>query len=290
MNERFIEWLLTNPHFSRRGVVHTPLKAAAAFGIGYSISETAKFIFPQDEKFGYFEDIDKKTKDLLSQFSPLAIAHKGGNSIKHLAISKDAHINYVEADIKSYRGKLSVTHDDNLPPPVIDLGIRLLGIGRSVPLVAKIVEQSLANQQKLLLDLKGESSDSSDHVVKTVDKFGMLGRTAYTGNWTALDRIMKKTGKTSNLFYAIDNESQLFSFMGEQEMRQAQGVSLNFTLAREDTINTLRMRGAQRVFVYGADYSYEILPALEAGADAIITGNFAALELWSNKSREHFLV
>src|SRR3990167_6151156 len=261
MNERFIEWLLTNPHFSRRGVVHTPLKAAAAFGIGYSISETAKFIFPQDEKFGYFEDIDKKTKDLLSQFSPLAIAHKGGNSIKHLAISKDAHINYVEADIKSYRGKLSVTHDDNLPPPVIDLGIRLLGIGRSVPLVAKIVE-----------------------------KFGMLGRTTYTGNWTALDRIMKKTGKTSNLFYAIDNESQLFSFMGEQEMRQAQGVSLNFTLAREDTINTLRMRGAQRAFVYGADYSYEILPALEAGADAIITGNFAALELWSNKSREHFLV
>ena len=288
MNERFIEWLLTEKLFGRRKIVSTPAKVAAAYGIGYGVSEASKIIIPTGEKFGDFEDIDKKTKGRLLQFSPITIAHTGGNSANHLEMSKLAGVDFVEADIRLYRGKLSVTHGDNLPPPVIDYGIRFLGLGKSVPLVAEIIEHSANNHQRLFLDLKEESPNSTDHVVKTVNKFGLSERTAYTGKWAALDRISHKTKKNGSLFYSIDNEEQLFSFMDEQTARQAQGVSLNFTLAREDVVKDLRTHGVINVFVYGADYSYEIISALEADADAIITGNLGALELWKKPSRDYF--
>ena len=287
MNERFIEWLLTNPHFSRRSVVHTPLKAATALGIGYSISETAKFIFPDDEKFGYFDDIDKKTKDLLSQFSPLAIAHRGGNSPQHLEMSKMASINYVEADVRSYRGKLSVSHGDSPPSPIIDYGLRFLGIDRSVPQVSEIIKASALSNQGLLLDLKEKSADG---VIRVVDDHGLSNRTAYTGEWTALDRIAEKTKKTSNLFYAIETQAHLERFIDEQRTRTAQGVSLHFALAKEDIVQTLRTRQVLKVFVYGADYSDEIIPTLEAGADAIISGNLGVLAVWRKKESEPLLV
>lgn len=288
MNERFIEWLLTNPHFSRRGVLHTPIKAAAVFGIGYSISESAKFIFPNDEKFGYFEDIDEKTKSRLLEFSPVTIAHRGGNSRNHLEISKATGVDFVEADIRSYRGKLSVTHGNNLPSPIIDYGTRFLGIGRSVRLVSELVKTSAEISQGLFLDLKERSANSADEVVRTVEEHGIASRTAYTGEWTALDRIAKTTQKREKLFYAIDNERQLLSFMDEQSTRAAQGVSLNFTRASDVAIKALRAQGVLKVFVYGANYSYEIIPALEAGADAMITGNMDVLELWRNNSHDYF--
>ena len=78
--------------------------------------------------------------------------------------------------------------------------------------------------------------------------------------------------------------------MDEQKSRHGLGVSLSFILARADIIKALRAHEVSRVFVYGADYSYEIIPVLEAGADGVITGNLEVLEVWQNQKFERFWV
>ena len=199
-------------------------------------------------------------------------------------------MDFVEADIKSYQGRLSVTHGENLKTQLLDIGGRLFGLGSSVPLVADLVETSISNNQRLFLDLKEESIDDNNTIARIVEKYGIEDKVVYSGEWMALDGIAQITQSGDNLFYSIDNEQLLYRFLDEQKSRHGLGVSLSFILARADIIKALRAHEVSRVFVYGADYSYEIIPVLEAGADGVITGNLEVLEVWQNQKFERFWV
>ena len=267
------------------------LQGALTLGVAFAVAEATEDILPKKGPlFGYFERIDKKTKEQLLQFSPVTIAHTGGNSISHLEMSKIAGVDFVEADIKSYQGRLSVTHGENLKTQLLDIGGRLFGLGSSVPLVADLVETSISNNQRLFLDLKEESIDDNNTIARIVEKYGIEDKVVYSGEWMALDGIAQITQSGDNLFYSIDNEQLLYRFLDEQKSRHGLGVSLSFILARADIIKALRAHEVSRVFVYGADYSYEIIPVLAAGADGVITGNLEVLEVWQNQKFERFWV
>jgi len=263
------------------------LKGAIALAAAFAVGKLEKLVIPKKEWWGHIEKIDEETRRMLLRFSPITVAHNA-NTFKKYQEAIDLGVDFVEADIRSYLGKQVIIHGQDNLALAWNEGRRLMGFSGTVPYLEELVQQANGQNQRIYLDLKEESEADIDAVARIVANHGIEDEVAYSGEWLALDRIARISRKGNNLFYSIGNEQQLYSFMDEQNSRHGQGVSLNFTLARKDVIKALRAHGVIKVFVYGADYSYEILPPLEAGADAINTGNLGALELWQKTSPDYF--
>src|SRR4030042_1033763 len=235
---------------SRRQLVEAGLK----FGGGWLTFEAIRGILPQEDEFGFIENLSAETRRKLSLYHPKTIAHRGGNSIKHLELSKQAGVDFVEVDLKRYLGRSLITHGEKWPAVAYDHARRLFGLSGSIPNVFEISQGIKDQNQNFFIDLKGDSPLTLVEAVNITRKNGLEDKVSYFGNWQTLDILADVFDRRDILFYSIGNPIALYRFLNEQPQRKAQGVSLDIKLASEETISILHQNGC-KVYVYGVHTS-----------------------------------
>ena len=246
------------------------------------VLETLRGTLPREDEFGFIENLSAETRHQLLLYNPKTIAHRGGNSIKHLELSKQAGVDFVEVDLKRYLGRSLITHGEKWPAVAYDHARRLFGLSGSIPNVFEISQGIKDQNQNFFIDLKGDSPLTLVEAVNITRKNGLEDKVSYFGNWQTLDILADVFDRRDNLFYSIGNPIALYRFLNEQPQRKAQGVSLDIKLASEETISILHQNGC-KVYVYGVHTSKEAIEVLEYGADGLISNNLSLLSVWGKQ-------
>ena len=283
MKENLGNWIYSGRRFSRRNFLRAPAEIAAAITATNVAIKIEKLISPKHEKFGYLEKIDDETHQMLRQFRPITVAHNGADDFGRLRMSIDAGVDYAEADVRQFFGRLRIIHGENLGYLLYDGIRREAGFSGTVPYFEELVQEIKPSNQKLFLELKEDSFNLADKVIRAVNNNGLEDGTAFFAvGWHVLDRIYQKTGKNTHLFYTIGDIDQLQLFLDQQMQYQRQGVSLNVDLATKEVVGKLHESGAV-VLVAVVKKAKQAVDVLNAGADGLISGNLRVLSIWGKR-------
>src|SRR4030042_2418197 len=107
-------------------------------GSGVMTLELGRKLLPQEDDFGFIENIPSETRRRLLLYHPKTVAHRGGNSIGHLELSKQAGVDFVEVDIKRYLGSSLITHGEKWPVVAYVRARKLFGLSGPIPNVSEI--------------------------------------------------------------------------------------------------------------------------------------------------------
>ena len=221
-----------------RGSIHGALAATAA----YTATKAEKLLFADTEPFGFIEKIDDETRQKLLQFKPVTIAHNGADDFGRLNMSIEAGVDFVEADIRQFLGRLIVSHSEDSLALAWNESRRFLGFSGTIPYFGELVQELKPNSQKLFLEIKEDSLGLANIVLNEVYRNGLENRVSFFAkNWQTLDRISKDTGRKNNLFYTVGNYEELELFLNQQGKNGREGVSLNVGLAEAENIVRIRI-------------------------------------------------
>ena len=289
MSERFFKWLLTEKPFSRRDFLRAPVEATATLGITYGAAEAYKVFTP--EKRGFVrEDIDEDTHLRLLKYRPLTIAHNGADDFEMLSDAMNAQVDYIEADVRQFLGKLVVSHSEDSLALAWNEGRRFFGFPGTIPYFGELVQEVKPNSQKLFLEIKEDSAGIASMVLNEVYRNGLESRVSFFAkNWQTLDRFYKETGRRNNLFHTIGNYEEMELFLDQQGKTRREGVSLNVDLAQAENIARFRKTGA-RVLAAVVKDSKQALEILPSGIYGIISDNLDLLSVWRGNTPQRFWV
>ena len=289
MSERFFKWLSTEKPFSRRDFLRTPVEATATLGIAYGAAEAYKVFTP--EKRGFVrEDIDEDTHLRLLKYRPLTIAHNGADDFEMLSDAMNAQVDYIEADVRQFVGRLVVSHSEDSLALAWNEGRRFFGFPGTIPYFGELVQEVKPNSQKLFLEIKEDSAGIASMVLNEVYRNGLESRVSFFAkNWQTLDRFYKETGRRNNLFYTVGNYEEMELFLDQQGKTRREGVSLNVDLAQVENIARIRNTGA-RVLVAVVKDSKQALEILPSGIYGIISDNLDLLSIWRGNTPQRFWV
>ena len=289
MNERFFKWLLTEKRFSRRDTLLTPAEAAAAFGIAYYSAKVSEVFTPEKKGFVY-EDIDEATRLRLLRYNPVTIAHNGADDLEMLSDAMNAQVDYIEADVRQFFGRLVISHSEDNLSLAWNEGRRFLGFSGTIPYFGELVQELKPNSQKLFLEIKEDSLGLANMVLNEVYRNGLESRVSFfANNWQTLDRIYKETGRKNNLFYTVGNNEEMELFLDQQMEKRREGVSLNVDLAQAENIARFRKTGA-RVLAAVVKDSKQALEILPSGIYGIISDNLDLLSVWRGNTPQRYWV
>lgn len=283
-----IQYPLFNLRMNRRNLLRGLIHGTAAATAAYSATKAEKLLFADTEPFGFIEKIDDETRQKLQQFRPVTIAHNGADDFDRLNMSIEARVDYVEADVRQPFGRLVIMHSKDYLALALNEGRRFIGFSRTIPYFDELVQQVKPNNQKLFLELKENSFNLADKVIKAVDNNG-LDAAFFAVDWRVLDRIYQKTERADNLFYTIGKPDELELFLEEQKQYKRKGVSLNVDLAGKETVARIHETGAQilAAVVKKSDQAVEVL---KAGVDGLVSSNLSILRVWDKRTPQYFMV
>ena len=289
MNERFIKRLTAEKRFSRRDFLRNATEYAAVFGIAYGFTKVPKLLIPKKEGF-VREDIDEETRLKLLKYRPLTIAHNGADDFEMLSDAMNAQVDYIEADVRQFLGRLVVSHSENSLALAWNESRRFLGFSGTIPYFGELVQELKPNSQKLFLEIKEDSLGLANMVLNEVHRNGLENRVSFfANNCQTLDRIYKQTERGNNLFYTVGNYEEMELFLDQQVEKRREGVSLNVDLAQAENITRIHRTGARvlTAVVKDARQALEILPS---GIYGIISDNLDLLSVWRSNAPQHFWV
>jgi glycerophosphoryl diester phosphodiesterase len=169
---------------------------------------------------------------------PITIAHRAGNSLATLARAITAGVDYAEADVWLYRGRLEVRHSKTLGPlPILwdRWFVRLMP-----PTTRRLTLTDLLTVRgngRLLLDLKGRAEDLADAIADALKLAQSEDGVAFTGSWPHLDRLGAKFPKAPR-FYSLGTPERLDALRPRLARREISGISIDSRFsARRSSLN-----------------------------------------------------
>jgi len=150
---------------------------------------------------------------------PVFVAHRAGNRRSSLRAATDAGVDYVEADLWWWRGRIVARHEKAVWRSPILYDKWKLGIADRPALCLPEICAATKPGPGLLLDLKGSRCALVPAIVKTLRDQAAVGRAAICGqNWRLLDTAYELEPRLS-AFYSLETPRQL----GELHQRPVQG-------------------------------------------------------------------
>ena len=203
------------------------------------------------------------------QGSPFFVAHRAGNDLAQLRAAEEIGLEFVEADIRLFRGRLEVRHLKTLGPiPVLWDRWRLAN-----PLAPRLRLDALLAatrpQTELMLDLKGRNRRLSVEVLAALRP--MLGSrrvTVCARAWPLLEPFEGLPGVRT--VHSAGTTRQLEALVRLGRKRRLQGVSAHERLLSAATVAELRSV-ADLVLTWPANAAGRARELVEMGVDGLIT-------------------
>src|SRR3989344_1090243 len=289
MSERtpIIRQPLFNLRINRRDLIRGSVHGALAATAAYTATKAEKLLFADTEPFGFIERIDNKTRQKLLQYRPVTIAHNGADNFGRLNMSIEAGVDFVEADVRQSLGRLVIMHSEDYFALALNEGRRIFGFAGTIPYFDELVQQIKPTNQKFFLEIKEDSFNLADNVIRAVNNNG-LEAVYFAVNWRTLDRIYQKTEKDDNLFYTVANPEEVELFLNQQKRFRRKGVSLSVGLAQTETVEKIHETGA-KILAAVVKKSDRAVKVLDAGVDGLISGNLSLLSIWQKRFPQYYL-
>lgn len=213
------------------------------------------------------------------------VAHRAGNDLELLAEAFAAGVDYAEADVWRYRGRLEVRHDKTAGPLPFLWERWTLKPGWTRRLLLPEL-LAAAGQGRLFLDLKGNDSDLPDAVAEAIERAGARDTVAFsTGEWSFLDRLAMLLPEAPR-FYTLGRLDRLADLRPRLERREVPCASVDSRFLTQEIVSELRAGGvgpivswavespedARRVLGYGAGVTSKNLALLAAIREGKLEG------------------
>lgn len=207
---------------------------------------------------------------------PLTIAHRAGNHLSTLARAFDIGVDYAEADVWFYRGRLEVRHEKTAGPlPVLWDRWYLKPIWAPRLLLTELLAAA-EGRGGLLLDLKGRARELPEEVAEAVGQAGAAERVAFTGTWPYLDRLGGLLPRVPR-FYTVGSRRRLRALRPRLERRVVPAVSIDSRILGPEVVSELRSRGVGAVVTWAVRTPEAASRVLDWGVSGVTSDDLALL-------------
>lgn len=184
---------------------------------------------------------------------PLTVAHRAGNELSLLSEAFAVGVDYAEADVWLYHGRLEVRHDKTAGPLPILWDRWSLKPGWTRRLLLSDVLAAAGGQGDLFLDLKGEAQGLTDAVAEAVERAGAAESVAFSSpNWSYLDQLSTLVPQAPR-FYTVGKPQALAALRPRLERGEISAVSINSRFLTEETVSELREGGARTIVTWAVE-------------------------------------
>jgi glycerophosphoryl diester phosphodiesterase len=183
---------------------------------------------------------------------PLTIAHRAANRLSTLAQAFAVGVDYAEADVWLYRGRLEVRHEKTagLLPVLWDRW--LLKPIWAPRLIFDDLLAAAAGRGKLFLDLKGRAEDLAEAVAGAVERAGAVDTVAFSGGWAHLDRLSKLLPQVPR-FYTVGSRRRLTALRPRLERGELAAVSIDSRILTVKIVSELRGTGVVAIITWAVE-------------------------------------
>ena len=211
----------------------------------------------------------------LPHHRPLAIAHRGGNSLPAAREAIRLRADMLETDIWLSRGKLEVRHKHRLGPILWERWS--LGRGWGPQLELRELLRETPDDALLFLDLKGRELDLGTAILRELRQTAPNRLVAACGrNYAQLDALRDEPNVV--LFYSVGEEKEWAEAWPRLEAMRYPALSLRFSLATPQVLDRLHAMGAT-VVCWGVETFAQLALLDDKGLDGATTDNGALIAL-----------
>ena len=208
---------------------------------------------------------------------PLTIAHRAGNQLHRLGEAIAAGVDYVEADLWLYRGRLEVRHEKTAGPLPVLWDRWSLKPSWTPRLSFEELLAALGDGGRLLLDLKGRDRELAEAVAKTLERAGAVDSVAFTsGTWWHLDRLSELLPGVPR-FYTIGRRRRLAALRPRLERGEIAEVSIDSRILTAETVTELGRTGVETVITWAVETPERAREVLAWGVSGITSDTLALL-------------
>ncbi len=229
---------------------------------------------------------------------PLRIAHRYGNSRRHLALAAQGPVDYIEADVWYQNGRLAVRHERKLGPLPILFDERTKDPGEGGPddhclplgrwcvklqLRPLYLDEVLAlarGRRRVMVDVKGCPRDRQSAFARAlaqrVRSAGMVEEVTFCGqNWPVLRRL-RAIDRGLRVHYSIGAKQQLAAFSHVHQDETLRGVCVHHDLINPRALAGLKQRGLA-VWTWTVDDPALARELVAMGIDGVISNRLDVL-------------
>ena len=183
---------------------------------------------------------------------PLTIAHRAGNHLSLLPDAFAAGVDYLEADIWLYRGRLEVRHEKTIKCLPVLWDRWLLKPGWTPRLLLGDLLAATADRGRLYLDLKGDADGLADAVAAAVATAKAKTTVAFSGGWRHLDRLAELVPDAPR-FYTIGTPGRLDELRPRLQRREIAAVAIDSRFLTEEIVLELRGLGVATIVTWAVE-------------------------------------
>ena len=208
---------------------------------------------------------------------PLTIAHRAGNQLQRLEEAIAAAVDYVEADLWLYRGRLEVRHEKTAGPLPILWDRWSLKPGWTPRLGFEELLAAAGDGGGLLLDLKGEDGELAEAVAKTLERAGAVDSVAFTSpTWEYLDRLSELLPGAPR-FYTIGSLPRLAALRPRLERGEIAKVSIDSRILTAEIVAELGRTGVETIITWAVETAERARDVLAWGVSGITSDSLPLL-------------
>ena len=207
---------------------------------------------------------------------PLAIAHRGGNDLKHLAEVLAADLDYAETDVWFRRGRLEVRHDRTLGPlPLLWNRWSLKPYWSGRLLLGEVLD-AVRGHGSLLLDLKGNAKGMAPALADAIVSHGCEDAVAFTGGWDHLDRLAALLPE-AHRYYTTGTPGRLADLRPRLARGEIAGMAINSRFLTREIVDEVRAAGVERMITWGVVTREKARAVLAWGVSGVTADSLALL-------------
>lgn len=182
---------------------------------------------------------------------PITIAHRAANDLNALAEAFARGVDYAEADLWLYRGRLEVRHEKTAGPlPLLwDWWYVRPGWGRRLLLPDLL---AAAGPGKLLLDLKSRGPAFAPAVDRALREAGKADAVAFTGGAGRLDPLVRRLPRVP-AYYTAGSPGRLAVLRPRLTRREIRYVSIDSRFLTRDIVDELRDAGVESIITWAVE-------------------------------------
>ena len=208
---------------------------------------------------------------------PLTIAHRAGNQLHRLEEATAAGVDYAEADLWLYRGRLEIRHEKTAGPLPVLWDRWSLKPSWTPRLGFEELLAAVGDGGRLLLDLKGRDGELAEAVAKTLERAGAVGSVAFTsGTWLHLDRLSELLPEAPR-FYSIGSGPRLAALRSRLERGEIAKVSIDSRFLTAEIAAELGRTGVETIITWAVETAERAREVLAWGVSGITSDSLALL-------------
>lgn len=209
--------------------------------------------------------------------NPLTIAHRAGNRLDRLGEALAAGVDYAEADLWLYRGRLEVRHEKTAGPLPILWDRWLLKPGWTRRLSLEELLAAIGDGGRLLLDLKGRDEGLAEALAKALERAGAVDRVAFTSpTWSYLDRLSELLPEVTR-FYTIGSLQRLAALRPRLERREIARVAIDSRMLTAEIVAELGGAGVETITTWAVETPEKAREVLAWGVRGITSDSLPLL-------------